>query len=59
MIVEAAGFEADTPEERAKVGPKSVLRLSDELELTGLFTESNTLTDLCRGTFLVTFKAEA
>ena len=37
VIVEAACFEADTPEESA--GPESVLRLSVELELTGVFTE--------------------
>ena len=34
MIVEAAGFGVVAPEEPAKVGPDSVLRLSDELELT-------------------------
>ena len=37
--MEAACFEADTPKESAEVGLESVLRLSVELELTGLFTE--------------------
>ena len=53
MIVEAAGFGTTTPEEPAEVGPDSVLRLSVELEFTGLFTEvgESTLIGLGQGIF--------